>query len=603
VPPLAFLLVAAAALALAAASYLPLASLGAARWRPAAFRALALGALFLLLADPLLPGGRPPRPLVLLDASLSLAAAGGQWGAARESALARGEVRLVGDAGPRADTAPTRGASRLGPALRAAAASDRPLVVVSDGEIEDAGDLDPAVLRRAAVVVLPRSPVADAALTELEAPERATIGDTLDFAVEVTVHAGPGGDLPADSVALEVTTGGRTLHRRPLGALAAGRRRVDFRLPAAALGAGVHAVRVALVPADAEPRNDARLRLVTVSATPGAVLLARPGDWDARFLSRTLRDVADIPTRGFVHLGPRGWRRMEDLRPATDAEVARAAAAADLLVLKGRTGGYAAGSRARGILRWPSGEEGAAALAGDWYVGAADPSPIGGALAVPLESLPPLARLVDEAPPAGGWSAATAQAGRRGTPRPVVTGRFDGRRREVQVRADGLWRWAFRGGLAEQAYRSLVAAAASWLLAAPDSAAGLARPVRAVVPRGHPVRFAWTGDSTASDSPVALEGDSLARTDTLRFDGAGRAELWLEPGVWRYRLAGGGGGVVAVEEYSDEWMPRAVALAAHPGAAASGGARVPLRTRWWPYLLGVLALGGEWWWRRRLGLR
>src|SRR5690606_14691732 len=158
-------------------------------------------------------------------------------------------------------------------------------------------------------------------------------------------------------------------------------------------------------------------------------------------LSRTLRDVADIPTRGFVHLGPGGWRRMEDLRPVTDGEVARAAAAADLLVLKGRTGGFAAGSRARGILRWPSGEEGAAALAGDWYVGAVEASPIAGALAVPLESLPPLARVVDAAPPRDGWTAATAQAGRRGTPRPVVTGRFDGRRLEVQVRADGLWRW------------------------------------------------------------------------------------------------------------------------------------------------------------------
>jgi hypothetical protein len=475
--------------------------------------------------------------------------------------------------------------------------------VVSDGEIEDAGDLDPALLRRAAVVVLPRRPVADAALTALEVPERAGIGDTLAFAAEVTVHAGPGGALPADSLALEVTAAGRTIHRRPLGGVVTGRRRVEFRVPAAALGAGVHAVRVALVPADAEPRDDARLRLVTVSASPGAVLLARPGDWDARFLSRTLRDVADIPTRGFVHLGPRGWRRMEDLRPVTDTEVARAAAAADLLVLKGRAGGYATGSRARGILRWPSGEEGPAALAGDWYVGTVGASPIGAGFAVPLESLPPLARVVDAGAPPDGWTAATAQAGRRGTPRPVVTGRFDGRRREVHVRADGLWRWAFRGGLAEQAYRSLVAAAASWLLAAPDSAAGRARPVRAVVPRGHPVRFAWTGDSTATDTPVGLEGDSLARTDTLRFDGAGRAELWLEPGVWRYRLAGGGGGVVAVEEYSDEWTPRTVALAASPGAAAPAGSRTPFRTRWWPYLLGVLALGGEWWWRRRLGLR
>jgi hypothetical protein len=597
------LLAAAAALVLAAASYVPLSSLGPARWRPAAFRALALLALFILLADPLLPGGRSPRPLVLLDASLSLGASGGRWLAARDSALARGEVRLAGDASPRSDTAPTRGSSRLGPALRAAAASDRPLVVVTDGEVEDAGDLDPAVLRRAAVVLVPREPLADAALTGLEVPERAAVGDTISFAAEVTVHAGPGGALPADSLTLEVSVAGRTLLRRPVGAPVVGRRRVEFTLPAAAFGAGVHATRVAIAPADGEPRDDARLRLITVSATPGAVMLARPGDWDARFLYRTLRDVADIPTRGFVHFGPEGWRRMEDLRPATEAEVARAAAGADLLVLKGRTGGFITGSRARGVLRWPSGEEGGAALSGDWYVGEVGASPVGGALAVPVESLPPLARLVDAPPPADGWSAATAQAGRRGTPRPVVTGRFDGRRREVHVRADGLWRWAFRGGLAEQAYRSLVAAGVSWLLAAPDSAAGRARPVRSVVPRGLPMRFAWTGDSTAADIPVVLEADSITLTDTLRFDGAGRAELWLEPGVWRYRLADGGRGTVAVEEYSDEWLPREVTLAAHAGANAPTGTSAPFRTRWWPYLLGVLALGGEWWWRRKLGLR
>ncbi|HSE26808.1 MAG TPA: hypothetical protein VLA95_01165 [Gemmatimonadales bacterium] len=602
-PFLAVLLAAAAALLLAAAAYASLPGIGRARWRPAACRALALFALFLLLADPLLPGGRPPRPLVLLDASLSLDAAGGRWAAARESALARGEIRLVGDASPWVDTAPSRGASRLGPALRAAAASDRPLVVVTDGEVEDAGDLDPAMLRRAAIVLLPREPVADAALAAVEAPERAAIGDTLTFAAEVTVHAGPGGALPADTVTLELTAAGRTLVRRPLGTLPAGGRRVSLRLPAAALGPGLHAVRVAIVPSDAEPRNDARLRLVMVTASPGAVLIARPGDWDARFLYRTLRDVADIPMRGFVHLGPGGWRRMEDLRPASESEVARAAAAADLLVLKGRAGGYAADSRARGILRWPSGEEGGPVLAGDWYLGEVGASPVGGALAVPLESLPPLARVVDGAAPPDGWSAATAQAGRRGTPRPVVTGRSDGRRREVRFGADGLWRWAFRGGLAEQAYRSLVASTASWLLAAPDSAGGRVRPVRAVVPRGHPTRFAWTGDSTATDTPVTLEGDSGARTDTLRFDGAGRAELWLDPGVWSYQVAGGGRGTVAVEEFSEEWAPRAVTLAAHPGAGPPAGRQAPLRTQWWPYLLAVLALGGEWWWRRRLGLR
>ena len=105
------LLAVAAALALAAAAYVPVAGIGPRRLVPAACRALALLALFLLLADPLLPWGRAPRPLVLLDASLSLGAAGGQWPAARESALARGELRLLGDGAPRADTAPTRNSS------------------------------------------------------------------------------------------------------------------------------------------------------------------------------------------------------------------------------------------------------------------------------------------------------------------------------------------------------------------------------------------------------------------------------------------------------------------------------------------------------------
>ena len=602
-PLLALLAALTAALALAGASYHPHAGLGPRRFAPAACRAVALLALFLLLVDPLLPGGRAARPLVLLDASLSLGAAGGHWTAARDSALARGEVRLVGDASPRADTAPTRGASRLGPALRAAAAADRPVVLVSDGEAEDGADLDPASLREVEVLLFPRDSVADAALASVEAPQHAAISDTLGFAIGVEVAAGAGGVLPADSLALVVELPGRRLLRRPLGPLRPGRWRLGVRLPASALGAGVHVVRVALEPGDAEPRDDARLRVIAVASSPGAVVLARPGDWDSRFLYRTLGAVAALPTRGFVHLGAAGWHRMEDLRPASEAEVARAAAAADLLVLKGRTGGYATGSRARGILRWPSGEEGGATLAGDWYVGGAGASPIGGALELPLDSLPPLSRLLEGEPPAASWSAFPAQSGRRGVPRPVLAGRVEGRRREVLVRADGFWRWAFRGGLAEQAYRSLVASTASWLLAAPDTAAGLARPVRAVVPRGQPMRFAWVGDSTPGDLPVALVGDAGSREDTLHFDGAGRAELWLEPGPWRYRLAGGGGGTVAVEEYSDEWLRRPVVLAARPAVPRQRQDREPLRSSWWPYLLAVLALGGEWWWRRRLGLR
>jgi hypothetical protein len=592
-----------AAVALAALAYLPLASLGSKRWVPAAFRAAAVAVLALLLLDPLLPAGRKTRPLVLLDVSLSLAAAGGQWARAVDTALGLGEVRLVGDDSPRTDTAPTRGTSRFAPAVRAAAAVGRPLVLVSDGELTDAYELDPSLLRGARVVVLPRDSVADVALTSFTGPDRAVLGDTVRFEVEIGVR-GPAGAPRTDSLALVLAVGRRVLLRRPLGPSPGPSRRVQLELPAAALGAGTHVLRVALVGgADAEPRDDARLRLVRVAATPGAVLLASPGDWDARFLHRALRDVADIPVRGFIRLGA-AWRRMEDLEPATEAEVTRAAQAADLLVLKGAAGQYAAGSRARGIVRWPSGADEASILPGDWYLGAAGVSPLGGLLAgIPAESLPPLQRMVEAPTSEAAWVGATAQAGRRGTPRPVLTGETRGRRREVVVRADGLWRWAFRGGASEQAYRSLVAGLATWLLAAPDSAVGAARPVQAVVQRGLPIRFAWAGGGAPGDVPVRLQSDSAEVVDTLAFDGAGRAELWLEPGIWRYTLGSGGGGVLAVEEYSDEWLPRPVMLAAASGGEPPSAPGEPLRTRWWPYLLGVLALGAEWFSRRRLGLR
>ena len=37
-----------------------------------------------------------------------------------------------------------------------------------------------------------------------------------------------------------------------------------------------------------------------MAPTPGVVLLAAPGDWDSRVLYRTLREVAQLPVRGFV---------------------------------------------------------------------------------------------------------------------------------------------------------------------------------------------------------------------------------------------------------------------------------------------------------------
>jgi len=173
----------------------------------------------------------------------------------------------------------------------------------------------------------------------------------------------------------------------------------------------------------------------------------------------------------------------------------------------------------------------------------------------------------------------------------------------LTVAADGLWRWAFRGGSSEQVYRSWVAATTSWLLAGADSARGHAHPVRAVVQNGRPLTFEWVAGGAPHDLPVAITGSGGTRTDTLRFDGAGHAVAWLPVGEYRYRLEGGGGGTVAVETYSDEWLPRPVALSDHAPRPARSPSRSSPRDWIWLFALAVTALAVEWLARRRLGLR
>jgi hypothetical protein len=220
-----------------------------------------------------------------------------------------------------------------------------------------------------------------------------------------------------------------------------------------------------------------------------------------------------------------------------------------------------------------------------------------------VDSFPPATQLTPVEPASGDWIGLTAQLGRRGAARPAVTGRQEGGVRSVSVAADGLWRWAFRGGASEQSYRTWVASTASWLLGGADSARGVASPIRPVVQSGRPLVFEWTGPGTAVASPVVWTGPEGPRADTLRFDGAGRAGVRLPPGQYRYRFAGGGGGTVAVEEYSDELLPS-------PATLASRGARVPrpegrTAARDWLWLFGicVAALSIEWLARRRLGMR
>jgi hypothetical protein len=601
VNPLAIVVIVAAA-ALAAATYLGLERLGRRSVAPMVARFIAWAALGLLLVNVSCP--RSPeagRPLVLLDASLSMSAAGAQWDSALAAARALGDVRFFGDEREARDSLPRRGRSLLRPALAAAAASDRPIVVFTDGEVDDVPDLPPDLLDRATVRLFPRDSVTDFAVTALAGPSRVTAGDSIVLEAEVRASAGSA----RDSVTVSVASARRELARRPAAFDASGTALVRLAFSSAGLTAGDQILRVTVAaPGDAEPRTDTRLHLVTIAATPGVVLVATPGDWDSRALYRALRDVAELPVRGYVRLGRDSWHAMSDLAPVQGDVVRRAVRGADLLVLKGSADGFTQGIRARGIWSWPSGENGETLLPGDWYVTAGETSPVAGAfLGLPVDSFPPATRITPIEPPAGAWVALEAQERRRGAGRPIVVGRDEGRVRRVTVAADGLWRWAFRGGSSEQGYRAWVAATASWLLGGADSVRGAARPVRPVVQNGRPVVFEWAQSGPPRELGIGLSGDAGARSDTLRFDGAGRAALQLPPGTYQYRLSDGGTGTVAIEEYSDELVAREPALVSRESRTPRPSARSLAREWIWLFGVAVAALAIEWVARRRLGLR
>ena len=570
-------------------------------WVPFACRALAWGALGILLLDLSCATPRDPgRPLVLLDASLSLAADSGRWSEARDSAAQWGEVRTFGDERTQLDTTPARGRSQLGPALRAAAASDRQVIVVSDGEIEDLPDLQSDLVGRAKVRLFPRRPGTDLAITSIEGPSRVTAGDSIPLEMVVT---GFGPTVPGEA-RVTISLGERQLAERTVTP-ASGGTRLRIVLSSALLRPEANLLTARLTAVqDAEPRDDERKFIVSVTPTPGVVLLASPGDWDSRALYRALVDVAQLPVRGYVQVEPGRWRSYADLGTVSVEDVRRAARGADLLIAKGDQA-EAGNTRARGVWLWPAEGNGITAIPGDWYVTPAGASPIAGAFTgLPVDSFPPAFQVLPIQPDSGGWVAMTAQNGRRGAERPVLIGHATSRRREVIVGADGLWRWAFRGGSSEQGYRSWVAATASWLLGGADSITGRARPVRAVVQNQRPIVFEWLATGRPAPLEIVWSNGGNTVRDTLEFDGAGRASAWLSPGSYQYRLEGGGSGLVAVEQYSDEWLPRPAVLTAREEVSVLASTS-PSRARGWVWLFGlcVAGLAGEWLARRRLGLR
>ena len=589
--------VALAGILLAAVTYLGLERLGRRAWLPMGCRAVAWTALGLLLLDVSCPAPTAVgRPIVLLDASRSMVAPGGAWAAASDSARNWGEVRPFGDDRPFADTLPDRGASRLARALAAAVAGDRPVIVVTDGEIGDRADIPPADLGRARVRLFPRAARPDLAMVDASGPGQIGAADTLRLTGAVQAFGG----IRRDSVTLEAWLGGRRLARRRVSLH--GTDRIELTIPPGALPAGQQVLRFGMADAaDPDSLTDWRLLAVNVVATPGVVLLASPGDWESRFLFRALTDVAQLPVRGYVKLEPTRWRAMNTLAPVSDRDVRRAAAGADLLIERGDPGKVVAGIHPHGLWRWPGPSGAPTTLAGDWYLSSAPPSPLATAFEGALDTLPPVTRILPGEPDAQ-WTGATAKLGRHGAARPVIYGRIAGGRREVTFAADGLWRWAFQGGAPEQTYRAMVAATVSWLLGGADSARGEARPADPVVTAGRPVIFRWVAGGSAAALPIHW-GDSAGASDTLRFDGSGRAEVWLPVGIHRYRLANGGRGLAVVEPYSDEYLPRPVALGAQDATVTPATRRSQARDWIWLFGICIAGLSAEWLVRRRMGLR
>ncbi len=550
-------------------------------------RAAGVLALLLLLLDPGIRGSVTRRtPLVLLDNSVSMHAAGALADSAAALAASLGEVTRFGELAEGEPGAQSTLADRL----PAAEALGRPIVVVTDGEITDGGLLGADVLAQVTVHTLPRRRGPDVALTDVRMPIRLPAGDTLRVEVDLLASGGW-----RDSVTVDVRDGDRVLLAARIGFTAADRRaaaRLVGVLPPGLEGERWLEIAVRDVD-DAEPADHLRWRPLRVTPSPGIVVLAVVPDWDARFLASVLAAVTDAPVRGFTQLAPGRWHRMDDLRPVGLAEVTEAARQADLLAVRGDTTAWHTLGRAR--LLWP-----ALGTAGDWYLTPVGFSPLGSAFAgLDPDSLPPLPEVSPLA--AGDWVAAVARQARRGAEVPVLTGTSAGGR-TVRLGAQGLYRWGFRGGAAEQAWRALIAEAASWLLDAPAEDGAVASPVGAVTQRGRPVRFRATAPGLA-ELPIVLTAGSVVRNDTLRFDPDGQAVLPLPPGRYRYRFLDGSGGEVAVEPYADELVPGPVGLASRAAAVAPVAPRRSLRELLPFFLVAVAGFSLEWVLRRRVGLR
>ena len=582
----------------------------------------------LLLAAPL-AAPRQADPLVAIDVSASWRRAAGEESSAVRAirtqwtrAAQAGNVPLVlfGDSlreatpSSLAQLVPQDAASRVRGAVDRAAALGRPLTLVTDGFLDDPEALTDAPPGSRAVVV-DAVARADAALADLTVPASAQAGDTVSLAA--VIAAGAAG---APAGRLQLSLDGQLLGQTavpPLGPDGTTRVTLPLIVPRGAHTAIAQAT--LQLAGDLEPRNDTLSAALTITDRPAAVLISTAPDLDVREMLTVLRGALAVPTRAFFRLAPGVWREEGRYSAVSEEAVRAQAAAAGLLLVHGDTSWVPRDAAARkgALALWtpapvtPIAAAGELPKSSEWYVIGAPLSPLSAALAgIPWDSLPPISL----AGPAGGtMPLLTALLARQGQAQPVIAAQEIGRARRLVVSGSGFAGWSLRGGRSGDAFGALWGAMFDWL-AAGQGDARAARPATAWVRAGEAVRWRRGGsDSTvlvtltrrarnaaAARTPTAGAADSLV----LHFPAGAMDAVSAPqaPGVYDVRTAGGS--AVLVVNPSREWVPRAPTVRSGLLRAGSVTGVAPrLQEAWWPYVVALLLLCGEWLARRRLGLR
>lgn len=493
---------------------------------------------------------------------------------------------------------PSQAASRLRPIVERAMASGRPVVLITDGEVQDSAALD-GLPNGSRVIVLPREARKDAALVSMDAPRAAVEGDSVP--IRVTISAGPAG---AGSGSLAIQLDQQVLGRWPVDSMSAwGERQLDVKVrPQQAGGTGrAGGVLRAIVASagDSEARNDTLATSIEVSRAASAVFVSTSPDEDARFAISVLRGALALPTRGFLHVAPGNWRQEGSLAPVTENEVRQAVRDAPVAIIHGDTAIFGPPQSTSfgplALMVPPDVED------GEWYPSATPVSPLSGALAaIPLESLPPIAAGL---PASGEWTGLEARRGREAMRRAIVTGR-DTPRRVVTVTGSGFWRWRFRGGVGADAYAALWGGIFDWL-AAERADRRSAVPEEGAIRAGQTLR--WRRGSSSDSMPKAvLRRRGATRSDTVALKFAAGVAVTestpLQPGIYDVSVPGGSA-VIAVNN-SGELLPARPKLhSGGVGRRAGVDAALGARNAGWVYALLIGLLCAEWIWRRRAGLR